>query len=147
MGIVRRILGREYIKLFYTTSGGLSTGCCTVTRRFNRHVNRQELTLICKNTGSKLVRYATHKIGSTNNQIINVVPQVLRSRQEIDTCISRTIPYRSLGSHGTVVIRQDSMLITLPKNVKALSRVFAIVTTRDVNCRRGGIILFSLCNF
>lgn len=65
----------------------------------------------------------------------------------MDACPSRVVTARSLDSHGSVVLRRSSMLITLPNNVNALSRMFRIVTTTSVNCRRGGIVFCGTSNF
>lgn len=102
---------------------------------------------MCKKTDLKLVRYVTHTIGRGNNGIVKMIPTGLRRGNGMDALLSRRVRAHGLDSHGSVVARGSRMLITLPKNINALSRVFRMVTTTSVKCRRGGIVFCGRRNF
>lgn len=110
-------------------------------------MNRANGALVCNNTDLKLVRYVTRTMGAGNKRVVNMIPTGLRRGKGIDALPSHVVRARGLDSHGSVVMRRSSVLLTLPKNMNALSRVFRIVTTTSVNCRRGGIIFCGIGNF
>ncbi len=75
------------------------------------------------------------------------MPHVVRQRGAETACLSISVPIRALSSEGSVVVSCTSVTVTLPKKVNALSRVFALLSTRAVKCRDGEIVVCGLSRF
>lgn len=86
-------------------------------------------------------------MGTGNNEAVNIIPALMRQKNEAFPSLSVRVPYSGLDSHGSLVLTRNSVFMTLPNNINALSRVFAVTTTRAVNCRRGVIVLCGVGNF
>lgn len=103
--------------------------------------------MICKNTGVKLVRYVTGTTGSGNSVVVKIVPAGLRRHKQTDSLISIAFHASGLDSHGSIVLGRSSMIVTLPKKINALSRIFRMVTTTALSCRHGGMVFCGVGNF